>query len=89
MLLCIALTLGPRLSGAPLLFAVADRKGKHDKLLLLKITTQRGTWVAQLSVRLLVSAQDMISQFVSSRPALGSVPILFTIHWLKKLHGLM
>ena len=42
------------------------------KKLQFKMFEQRGTWVAQ-SVKQLTSAQVMISWFVSSSPALGSV----------------
>ena len=46
---------------------------KEEKMLcLLKITCKLGHWVAQL-VKYLTSTQVMISQFVGSSPASGSV----------------
>ena len=43
-----------------------------ERQVMLRIELKRGAWVAQ-SVKHLTSAQVMISQFVSSSSALGSV----------------
>ena len=50
---------------------------RHDLNQMTKVNinnnTEQGHLVAQLSIRLLTSAQVMISWFVSSSPILGSV----------------